>query len=251
MNWLKKRSPIYLCIIPLIVYILTASRTLPWGDGAEFYLAVRTLGIPHPSGYPLFVLIGRLFYLISASPFLLNLLPGIFTSIAVLFLYLIIFRLIKDRLISIILPLFFAFGREIWCQSVAAEIYTLNLLFMTIILYLLLNISENERFIPMIFFISGLALTNHLTALFYVIPILIFVLLRKTKAIRFLPLTTIPLFLYLYFPARSAANPALNLFNPESLGKLISYISGKAFHYRTLFFSGTYIVDQLKQFLYY
>gem|GEM_PF-1749548 len=251
MNWLKKQSPIYLCIIPLIVYILTASRTLPWGDGAEFYLAVRTLGIPHPSGYPLFVLIGRLFYLISASPFLLNLLPGIFTSITVLFLYLIISKMTKDRLISIILPLFFAFGREIWCQSVAAEIYTLNLLFMTIILYLLLRISENERFIPMIFFISGLALTNHLTALFYVIPVLIFVLLRKTKAIRYLPLTIIPLFLYLYFPIRAAANPALNLFNPVNTGRLINYVSGKAFHYRTLFFSGTYLVEQLTQSLNY
>lgn len=249
MNWLKKQSPIYLCIISLLIYILTASRTLPWGDGAEFYLAVRTLGIPHPSGYPLFVLIGRLFYLVSASPFLLNLLPGIFTSITVLFLYLIIFKMTKDRLVSIILPLFFAFGREIWCQSVAAEIYTLNLLFMTIILYLLLSISENERSVPMIFFISGLALTNHLTALFYVIPALIFILFLKTKAIRYLPLTIAPLLLYLYFPIRAAANPALNLFNPVNFGRLINYISGKAFHYRTLFFSPVYIVEQLTQFL--
>ncbi len=195
------------------------------------------------------MLIGRLFYLISASPFLLNLLPGIFTSITVLFLYLIIFKMTKDRLVSIILPLFFAFGREIWCQSVAAEIYTLNLLFMTIILYLLLSISENERSVPMIFFISGLALTNHLTALFYVIPVLIFVLFLKTKAIRYLPLTIAPLLLYLYFPIRAVANPALNLFNPVNTGRLINYISGKAFHYRTLFLLPTYIVEQLTQFL--
>lgn len=250
MNWLKKQYPIYLCIIPLIIYILTASRTLPWGDGAEFFLAARTLGIPHPSGYPLFVLIGRLLYLCNASPFLLNLLPGIITGLSVLFLYLIIFKVTKDHLVGIIVPLFFAFGREIWLQSIAAEVYTLNLFFFTFLFYLLINASEKKSYVPMIFFVSGLALTNHLTALLYVIPILVLVFSQRKKSIRYLPLSIIPLTVYIYFPVRSSFDPLLDLFNPESFGQLINYVSGRAFHYRTLFFSGQYIIEQLTQFLY-
>lgn len=250
MNWLKKYYPIILCFFPLIIYIITASRTLPWGDGAEFYIAVRTLGIPHPSGYPLFILINRLLYLLNTSPLFLNSLPGIFTCIAVLFLYLIIFRLTEDRLVSIILPLFFAFGQEIWLQSVAAEIYTLNLFFFVFMIYLLTNGSTNKRFMPLLFFVSGLALTNHLTSLLYIMPILIFVFLQKRKSIRYLPLALIPLTIYIYFPVRSLTNPILDLFNPENLGQFINYASGKAFYYRTLFFSGRYIIEQLRQFLY-
>jgi hypothetical protein len=229
---------------------MTASRTLPWGDGAEFYIAVRALGIPHPSGYPLFILIGRLIYLLNTSPFLLNLLPGIFTSLSVLFLYLIILRMTKDHLIGIVLSLFFAFGREIWLQSIAAEIYTLNLFFFAFMIYLLTNASTNKRFIPMLFLVSGLALTNHLTAMLYVIPICIFVFVQKKKSIRYLPLAIIPITLYLYFPIRSLTNPILDLFNPENLGQFIDYVSGRAFHYRTLFFSAPYIAEQLTQFLY-
>ncbi|MGB3340868.1 MAG: DUF2723 domain-containing protein [bacterium] len=250
MNWLKKHYPILLCFLPFAIYILTASRTLPWGDGAEFYIAVRTLGIPHPSGYPLFILIGRLLYLLNTSPFLSNLLPGIFASLSVLFLYLIILRMTKDHLIGIILSLFFAFGQEIWSQSVAAEVYTLNLFFFIFLIYLLTNASTEKRLLPVTFFVSGLALTNHLTALLYVIPIFIFILSQKKKSIRYLPLALIPLTIYLYFPVRSLTNPILDLFNPGNLGQFVNYVSGKAFHYRTLFFSGPYIIEQLKQFLY-
>jgi len=102
----------------------------------------------------------------------------------------------------------------------------------------------------MLFFVSGLALANHLTALLYIIPILIFTLWQKKKSIRYLPFALIPLSVYLYFPIRSLANPILDLFNPETPGQFINYVSGKAFHYRTLFFSGSYLTEQLKQFIY-
>lgn len=102
----------------------------------------------------------------------------------------------------------------------------------------------------MFFFIAGLALTNHLTALLYIIPLCIFIFLSNKKSIYYAPIALIPLTLYIYFPMRSSANPILDLFNPENLGQFINFISGKAFHYRTLFFSGPYIIEQLKEFLY-
>ena len=195
------------------------------------------------------MIIGRIFYLLNASPFLLNLVSGLFTCLTVYFLYLIIFKFTKDRFTSVILPLFFAFGHAVWQQSVAAEIYTLNLLFFVLLFYLFLNTATDKRAVPMVFFISGLALSNHLTSILYVVPIMLFVLVQNKRSIRYTPLALISLTIYLYFPLRSSLNPVLDLFNPEGLEELLDFITGKAFHYRTLFFSGSYIIGQLKHFL--
>jgi hypothetical protein len=248
-NWIKKQLPLCLFFVPVIVYILTASRTLVWGDGAEFYIAARTLGIPHPSGYPLFLLVSRLLYLISSSPFLSNFVPGIFTGLTALFLFLILVKLTRDRIVSIITPLFLCFGQAVWAQSVNAEIYTLNLFFAVFLIYLLLNSGVEKKYIPMIFFVSGLALANHLTALLYVIPVLVYTLLFKKRSFYFLALIIIPLTLYFYFPIRSRAEPLLDLFDPVDLERSIAYISGRAFHYRALFLSSAYILAQIKQFI--
>jgi len=244
-----KKHIVFLSFIPFIVYIFTASRTLPWGDGAEFYVAIRNLGIPHPSGYPFFLLLGRLFYCINSSPMMLNILPGIFTTAAILFAYLILKEMTQDRFIAISLSLFLAFGTEIWQQSVVAEVYTLNLLIFVIMFYLILRNEKDPRAAPAIFFCSGLALTNHLTSLFYIIPMLVFLSLRKPKTLYYTPLTIIPLFLYLYLPMRSRLDPIPDLFNPETLSSLMAYVSGRAFQYRTFFFSGSYLIGELLVFL--
>ncbi len=207
------------------------------------------MGIPHPSGYPLFLLIGRIFYIICSSPIMLNILPGVFTTVAIFFLYLVLTKMTHDRFVAISLSLFFAFGTEIWRQSVVAEVYTLNLMIFVIMFYLILRSEKDAKVVPAIFLFAGLALTNHLTSLLYIIPVLVFLSFRKPKILYYSPFIIIPLFLYLYLPIRSRLNPVPDLFNPENFTSLIAYISGKAFQYRTFFFSTSYLVDELVSFL--
>ncbi len=246
MMW-RRRLSYFLLLIPLIIYIITASRTLPWSDGTEFYVAIRNLGIPHPSGYPLFLLIGRIFYLFFRKPFILNLLPGIFTTIGLYFLFFIILKLTKKFLPGLALTLGFGLCQEIWKQSVTAEIYTLNLTFMLIALYLLLRLKE-QRLGYLFLFTAGLALTNHLTAVFYIIPFAFF-FRRELKPRWGILFFFFPLLLYLYFPIRTRFNPIPNLFHPAGLINLFEYVSGQTFHYRTLFFSGNYFLKELVNFL--
>ena len=54
------------CIIfvTLIVYVLGACPTIYVGDSGELVAAVHLLGIPHPSGYPLYVLLGKIWTLL-------------------------------------------------------------------------------------------------------------------------------------------------------------------------------------------
>jgi len=48
-------------IVSLAVYTKTIAPTVPFWDGGEFIAASYILGIPHPPGSPLYILIGRLF----------------------------------------------------------------------------------------------------------------------------------------------------------------------------------------------
>ena len=52
----------------VILYLLTATRTLQGGDTAEFTLVAALGGVPHPPGYPLYVLLARGFAQLPLGP---------------------------------------------------------------------------------------------------------------------------------------------------------------------------------------
>ncbi len=57
---LKLGLPLGLFTAALTLYLVTAAPSVYSFDAAEFALASATWGIPHATGYPLFVLLGRL-----------------------------------------------------------------------------------------------------------------------------------------------------------------------------------------------
>ncbi len=248
-NILKKSVFIILVVLPFFIYFLTASRQLTWGDGAEFFVAVKNLGIPHPTGYPLFMLIARIRFLLFPDPFMFNLLSGAFSAIAALVLGLIIFKMTRDQWLSISLALFFSFGRAVWLQSVVAEVYSLNLLFFVLLLYFVIQIETNNRASSMVYFLCGLALTNHLTAIFYVIPFMFYQVLKAKKISWQMMLAILPLALYLYLPIRSRAQPVPDLFDPQTFNNFITYITARAFQYRSWSLSSSGIGQDLIEFL--
>src|SRR5438552_3679889 len=46
------------------LYVLTLAPSVMPGDYAEFQMASAVLGVPHPTGYPLYTLLGKLFTLL-------------------------------------------------------------------------------------------------------------------------------------------------------------------------------------------
>lgn len=64
MNKLLTKSRIYPLLsflIPFILYILTLSPGVNFGDTGELVTAAYTLGIPHPPGFPIWVLLAKIF----------------------------------------------------------------------------------------------------------------------------------------------------------------------------------------------
>src|SRR4030042_1456589 len=99
----KRHIPFILIIIALIVYLSTICPTVYPGDSGELTVAAYSLGIPHPSGYPLYALLGKLFCLIPIGNigFRMNLMSVIFSLGTAWIVYSIIFKITSSIVSSI------------------------------------------------------------------------------------------------------------------------------------------------------
>lgn len=228
-----------------VVYNLTKAPTLSFWDCGEFIAAASSMGIPHPPGSPLFIMIGRLFSIIPMSDDIairINLVSAISNSFTALFIYLTLARLLKlwferDRssytklLIyggSVSGALMAAFGLTQWTNSVEAEVYGLMMVMLSAAVWLAMIYYENqgrpsaERIMILIVFIAFLGIGVHLSV-FLILPIasLLFVMRRETPtAVWFGLAGLISLELYLIF-AMSSRPDEVPLFVPALIGFLV------------------------------
>ncbi|MFH0930397.1 MAG: DUF2723 domain-containing protein, partial [Candidatus Zixiibacteriota bacterium] len=246
-----------------VIYLLTLSPTLSFIDTGELATACYTLGIAHPTGYPLYTLIGRIFTLLSLGTpiFSLNLLSLFLISFANLILFFLFLKILellfpdaKNNLLqylSFISVLIFSFTPTLWSQATSNEVYGLNF-FLTIVLFyiLILKINlrnrdetlESERFSYLFFFLYGLSFGNHLSTLllFPGFIFLLFSIYRKSifdlkRVFLFLSFFLLGLSIYLYLPIRSSCNPILNWGEPSTLSNFKRHVTG--WQYRVWMFS--------------
>ena len=172
-------APAAAAAVSALVYWRTIFSDLTWlnfgSDGAELITASVTLGVPHPPGYPTYILLGKLFSLLPVGTTLayrFNFFSVLTMAVAVGFITAIIIRLQTSSAVSgaaknqtaLIVGLSFAFIPIVWSQAVIAEVYALNLCFIAVTLWLLIRPAEERR--PLLVGISlGLAVTTHLTSL--------------------------------------------------------------------------------------
>ena len=81
------------------VYLLTLSPTVYLGDSGELSAAAFCLGVPHGSGYPLYVLLGKGFCLLPFGDigFRMNLMSAVFGVLAVGVVYSLIWRMCGSK----------------------------------------------------------------------------------------------------------------------------------------------------------
>ena len=126
-------------ICALAAYVRTLAPDVLYGDSAEFQTLPYTLGMPHSTGYPVYLLLARLlgFLPLGTPAWRVNLLSAVGAAVTVGGVYLLARHLRAGRagalLGSIVLGLSYAF----WAQAVIAEVYTPALAFLTVITLLL------------------------------------------------------------------------------------------------------------------
>ena len=163
------RTALVTTVVALAVYAPTVARDLTWAnaatDGGDLITASYTLGIPHPPGYPTYVLLGKLFSLmpLGTVAFRYNLFSAVCAAAAAGLLA----AAIRVQWGARVPPtkaaaaaLFFAFLPLVWSQAVVAEVYSLNLLLVAAFLLL----AARGRVLGS-GLLLGLALTAHPTSL--------------------------------------------------------------------------------------
>jgi hypothetical protein len=234
--------PTLVGLLTLGLYLHTLLPSIGEADTLEFQVVAANLGVAHPTGYPLYILLGKLFTWLPLKnvAWRVNLSAATFAAAAAVALYGIVHRLTDRPLLSLLSALAFAFSHTFWSQAVMAEVYTLHNLLVAVILGLLLRgRTEGDargagraRRWQAIMFLTGLSLTNHLTTALLV-PALGVALLRDRPEFRAGEwLTAGGLFLlglsvYLFIPLRW---PALNDGQAMALRDFAIYVTGGQFH---------------------
>ncbi len=244
---------IALFVISFAIYLLTMSPSVSYIDSGELAGAFSTLGVAHPTGYPLFTIISYLWNLLplGITPIKqLNLLAALLTAISVVDFYNIILilkaqlfgKIDKLEFPSFSFALLYAFGITIWQQSNSVEVYSLHLLLVNAAIYYLLSgVFENsKRKLLFSGMFLGLSFANHLTTVFLVPAFVVYYFYNKSKADN--KVTTInnffqviacsvpPLFLYGILPIISNSNPIFNWGAVHrSFDKFMYHVQGKQY----------------------
>jgi hypothetical protein len=213
----------------LALYVATSAPSVAtiFDDSLEFQVVLPTLGIPHPSGYPLFALTGKLATLL--IPFRdpagrANLLSALAAAAAVGLLYLVARRFARNSVAASLATAAFAISPAWWSQSTLAEVYAPHGLLMILFLYLLLRWEEERkgsartgRWLSAAALVAGLGLAHHRMIALLFPAALVFVfwtdptLLRQPRRwISPLCLLVAPLLLYLYLPLRGQSVTSLD-----------------------------------------
>jgi len=270
MNQISKYFPAFAFLISIIIYWITSAPSLMFTDSGELAVACSRLGVAHPTGYPLFTLLG--FFWVKITPFLtpirsLNLLSGLYTALSVGLFYswTLIFlqnlpakkktkalEISKIQLIALAVALLYAFSGTVWSQATSIEVYPLHLLMLNLIMYFTLkgkySKANSNRWFLLAALSLGLSFANHATTILIVPAVLYLYFSDISGRLEFtsakfkgFALLLIPMFLglslYLYLPIRSSMTPDFNWGEVHrGLDKLIYHITGK--QYQVWMFNG-------------
>ena len=191
-------------VVSFIVYLSTMATTVPYWDCGEFIATSYILGVPHPPGSPLYLILGRIFSMLPLNTdiaFRVNLMSPITSAIAVMLLYLIIVKVIahyrgeiRSRQDAIIVfgaafvgAMTFAFTDSHWFNAVEAEVYAISTFFTAIVVWLILHWSDradepgSERYILIIAYMFGLAIGVHILNLLTLPFIALIIYFRKME----------------------------------------------------------------------
>lgn len=107
------------------------------GDTAKWQFLGKVGGLPHPTGYPLYLLVNKVF--VTVVPFgtlawRANLLSVVCATAAVVVAYRLVQALGVRRPVAASTSLVFAFSLTFWSQALVAEVYSLHVLLMITVL---------------------------------------------------------------------------------------------------------------------
>lgn len=226
-----------------LLYLVTLAPSISFWDSGEYVTVAHILGIPHPPGNPLFVLLARGWETLLTPLGLpvairINLFSATLSAAAHCLWFLVVERSLAgwtdDRrlrlLASTAAVLVSATAFTVWSQSnVNEKVYTVSLFTTALAVWLALRWRDRrsirragETWLLALAFLIALTATNHLMGVLVAPALLGFViwvdrrpLLRPSFWLKAVPLGALGLSVLLFLPIRAAQQPLVNEGAPE------------------------------------
>lgn len=213
--------PLVAFVVPLALYVATAAPTVYHLDSAELTTAAATGGLMRATGYPLYLVLGRLWCQLPLGDagYRMNLLSAVCGALT-----LVLAARVLRRLGAGPWAIFGALGllataRFFWSLSLIAEVYTLHTALVAAVLLALLHWAERPtpRRLGLATLVVGLALGNHMATVLLAPACLVYVLATAPRA-ALAPRSLLwaagglaaGLAVYLYLPWTYSGEPAFN-----------------------------------------
>ena len=213
-------------LLALALYGSTLAPTLSWGwrrigvDGGELLVAAESLGVPHPSGYPTFMLLLKGFgTLVPLGDFAFrgNLASALLATATVGLLYWLVYRIVRQMAVDVprayaVQATYIVFRRS--AEGTSIRPVPRGLLAATGVTL-------------------GLGLGNHLTLAAVALPLAAWVWFRGDVELRrwlwAVGGLLLGLSVYLYLPLRAASGPSVNWGDSSTVGGFYWMLSGQAY----------------------
>ena len=236
--------------VPLVLYLLTMPPTITWwfggSDSGDLASAADVLGIPHPTGYPLFVLLGHVATRVPLGEIggRINAMNAVLAALGAGMIALTVLqvRIADSRLPSFILhpaaavlaALAVATSSLYWSQAIIGEVYALHAALAALVLWLWARPSTPPALRGAA---HGLALSNHVTsAILLAAAIAAFSRRRPSvtsarPALWFAAGLAGALSLYALLPLRAAHDPVANWGDPDTPGRFLAHITARQYRH--------------------
>ncbi|MBD3421764.1 MAG: DUF2723 domain-containing protein [Chitinivibrionales bacterium] len=198
---------LFVLVFTFIMYSLTVGPTVSFWDCGEYIGASHSLGVPHPPGNPLYVLLGRffsmMFFYFRQVAFRVNLISVISGAFTAMFIYLIIIKSLTawlgipdslpKRIITysggIVGALFAAFGYTFWFSAVEASVYIPSMLVIVMATYIVMvwsqrTDSKRDRLLVLFSYLAFLGIGIHMMAMVAMAPAFLFVVLTDEEKLK-------------------------------------------------------------------
>lgn len=227
---LNRLAPLFFSVASMVIYLFTMSHDVLPIDSGELAAVQYTLGVAHPTGYPLFTMLGFLWSkvpLVESVIVRLNILAAVFCAFGNYFLFKTLVLLLQNpvpvslsgksptgkrklptplKQTQVSLPplliilaatvggAFAAFSKTYWMQSTGIEVYSLHIALVSIFIYyatILFKQSQvSSRQWIVLGLITGLCFSNHMTSVL-LLPGLLFLAIKKSPSLKLFFVNTV------------------------------------------------------------
>ncbi|PZN25788.1 MAG: hypothetical protein DIU71_19275, partial [Proteobacteria bacterium] len=238
------------------LYAITLAPTTQFWDTSEYIATAHILGIPHPPGNPLFVVLARAWELLLAPTGLsiavrINLFSAAMSALAHGCWFLVAHRILADfsgnrvfRMVGAAAAvLVSATAFTVWNQSnVNEKVYTVSLFTIALLSWLALQWRDNlgrgkdDNVLLLMIFILALSVGNHLMAFLVAPALVVFILLVSPRSLGNWKLyaggaavALLGLSIHLFLPLRAALDPIINEADPSTWTALLESLGRKQY----------------------